>query len=42
MPVPGILIERHDIKFAEAAWPDVFNCYAMNILIVKMNSIQNN
>ena len=42
MPVPEILIERYDIKFGEAAWPDVFNCYAMNIFIIKMSSIQNN
>jgi len=42
MRVPGILIERYDIKFAEAAWPDIFNCYVMNIFIIKMNSIQNN
>ena len=42
MRVPRILIERYGIKIPEAAWPDVFNCYVMNIFIIKMSSVQNN
>jgi hypothetical protein len=39
--VARILIKIHFINFAQAAWPDVFNCYAVDCLHYKMGSIQN-
>jgi hypothetical protein len=39
MRVPGIPFKRQAINFAEAAWPDVFNCKIMTAFIIKMSSV---